>query len=316
MHNFTSDFLLLEFSKIWELQIIYVALLLILYLMTLTGNLLIIIAVVSDYRLHIPMYFFLMNLAIQDIGSVSVIIPKAIFNSLTNTRHIYYSGCVTQVLMFIFFVGSDIAVLTLMAYDRYVAICNPLRYEIIMNRAACTKMISCVWIASFLNSVMNTIDTFIIPFCSNIINQFYCEIPHLLNIACSGSYISEIGVVMFSSTLGFGCFVFIVITYVKIFAAVLKIPSVHGRKKTISTCLPHLTVFSIFLFTVFFAYLRPISNKPSDLDFIITILYSIIPPMLNPLIYSMRNKELKAALSKFICSFVFEKTWNCINLCQ
>ncbi|XP_034278830.1 olfactory receptor 14J1-like [Pantherophis guttatus] len=212
--------------------------------------------------------------------------------------------------MFVFFVGSDIAVLTLMAYDRYVAICNPLQYEIIMNRTACKKMISCVWITSFLNSVMNTVETFIIPFCSNIIHQFYCEIPHLLMITCSGSYITEIEVVLFSSTLGFGCFVFIVITYVKIFAAVLKIPSIHGRKKTFSTCLPHLTVFSIFLFTVLFAYLRPISNKPSVLDFIITILYSIIPPMLNPLIYSMRNKDLKAALSKFLWLFVFEKTCN------
>ncbi|XP_070584532.1 olfactory receptor 14A2-like [Erythrolamprus reginae] len=307
MHNYTSDFLLLEFSKIWELQIIYIALLLILYLMTLSGNLLIIIAVVSDHRLHIPMYFFLMNLAIQDIGSVSVIIPKAIFNSLTNTRHICYSGCVTQLLLFVFFLGSDIAVLTLMAYDRYVAICNPLQYEIIMNRAACTKMISCVWIASFLNSVMNTVETFIIPFCSNIINQFYCEIPHLLKIACSGSYISEIGVVMFSSTLGFGCFVFIVITYVKIFAAVLKIPSVHGRKKAFSTCLPHLTVFSIFLFTAYFAYLWPVSDNPSYADFVVTIMYSVVPSMLNPLIYSMRNKDIKVALFRFFSLRAFFK---------
>ncbi|XP_032092028.1 olfactory receptor 14A16-like [Thamnophis elegans] len=300
MHNHTSEFLLLEFSKIWELQIIYAALLLILYLMTLTGNLLIIIAVVFDHRLHVPMYFFLMNLAILDIGLVSVIIPKAIFNSLTNIRHICYSGCVTQVLMFVFFAGSDIAVLTLMAYDRYVAICKPLHYEIIINRTACTKMISCAWIASFLNSVMNTVETFIIPFCSNIIHQFYCEIPHLLKITCSGSYITKLGVVFFSITLGFGCFVFIVITYVQIFTAVLKIPSIQGRKKAFSTCVPHLTIFSIFLFTSIFAYIRPISNRASVLDFIITILYSIIPPLMNPLIYSMRNKELKVVTSALL----------------
>ncbi|XP_034278831.1 olfactory receptor 14A2-like [Pantherophis guttatus] len=307
MHNYTSEFLLLEFSNIWELQIAYVALLLILYLMTLTGNFLIIIAVVSDHRLHIPMYFFLMNLALQDIGSVSVIIPKAIFNSLTNTRHISYSGCVTQLLLFVFFMGSDIAVLTLMAYDRYVAICNPLQYEMIMNRSASSKMISCVWIASFLNSVMNTVETFIIPFCSNIINQFYCEIQHLLKIACAGTHITEIGVVLFSSTLAFGCFIFIVITYVKIFAAVLKIPSVHGRKKAFSTCLPHITVFSIFLFTAYFAYLRPITDNPSYLDFVITVMYSVVPSMLNPLIYSMRNKNIKVALSRFLSLRAFFK---------
>ncbi|XP_026575033.1 olfactory receptor 14A16-like [Pseudonaja textilis] len=310
MHNYTSEFLLLEFSKIWEIQIIYGALLLILYSMTLTGNLLIIIAIFFDHHLHIPMYFFLMNLAIQDIGSVSVIIPKAIFNLLTNTRHICYSGCVTQVLMFVFFVGSDIAVLTLMAYDRYVAICNPLQYEIIMNRTACTKMINCVWIASFFNCVLNTVGTFTTPFCSHIINQFYCEIPHLLKIACNGSYKTETEVVLFSSTLGFGCFIFIVITYVKIFAAVLNIPSVQGRKKTFSTCLPHLTVFSIFLFTAYFAYLRPISDNPSNLDFVITVMYSVVPSTLNPLIYSLRNKDIKVALSRFLSLRAFFKRTN------
>ncbi|KAM6451744.1 olfactory receptor 14I1-like [Liasis olivaceus] len=310
MDNHTTEFLLLEFSKIWELQVMYVTLLLILYLMMVTGNLLIIIAVVSNRHLHTPMYFFLMNLAMQDIGSVSVIIPKAVFNCLMNTRHISYSGCGTQVFLFVFFLTSDVGLLTVMAYDRFVAICNPLQYEVIMNRKACCIMVDSVWIASFLNAALHTIFTFVIPFCSNIINQFYCEIPHLVKIACSDSYTSEIGVVIFNATLGFGCFVFIVVTYVKIFSAVLRIPSVQGRKKAFSTCLPHLIVFSIFLFTVSFAYLMPHSNRPSHLDFIITILYSIIPPMLNPLIYSMRNKDLKRTLSKLLWSFAFEKNWS------
>ncbi|XP_025032601.1 olfactory receptor 14C36-like [Python bivittatus] len=313
MDNNTSEFLLWEFSKIWELQIMYVTLLLTLYLMTVTGNLLIIIAVVFDHHLHIPMYFFVMNLAMQDIGSVSVIIPKAVFNCLMKIRHISYSGCVAQVLLSVFFLTSDVALLTVMAYDRFVAICNPLQYEMIMNRKACTRMVDSVWIASFLDAALQTIGTFTTPFCSNIVNQFYCEIPHLLKIACSGSYLTETGVLMFSITLGCGCFIFIVITYVKIFSAVLRIPSVQGRKKAFSTCLPHLIVFSVFLFTGCFAYLRPISDKLSHLDFIITILYSIIPAMLNPLIYSMRNKDLKAALSKLLQSFLFEKTVNHVS---
>ncbi|KAM6448983.1 olfactory receptor 14J1-like [Liasis olivaceus] len=298
MDNGTSVFLLLEFSKIRELQIMYASVFLILYLMTLTGNFLIISAVVFDSHLHTPMYLFLMNLALQNFGSVSVIVPKSIINSFMNTRKISYSECVTKVLLFLFFVDSDISLLTLMAYDRYVAICNPLHYEMIMNRKACSIMVGSVWIASLLNAVINTTGTFLTPFCSNIINQFYCEIPHLLKIACSDLYVTEIGVVVFSITIAFGCFVFIVLTYVEIFLAVLRIPSVQGRKKAFSTCLPHLIVFSIFLFTGCFAYLRPISDKPSHLDFAITVMYSIIPPMMNPLIYSMRNNDIKIALSR------------------
>ncbi|XP_039225948.1 olfactory receptor 14I1-like [Crotalus tigris] len=298
MDNNTSIFLLLELSNIRELQIVYASVFLILYLITLTGNFLIISAIIFDSHLHTPMYLFLMNLALQNIGSVSVIIPKSIFNSFMNRQQISYFECVTQVLLFLFFVDSDISLLTVMAFDRYVAICNPLQYEMIMNRKACTQMVGSVWTASLFNAVLNTTGTFLTPFCSNIINQFYCEIPHLLKITCSDLYITEIGVVVFSITLAFGCFVFIVVTYVEIFLAVLRIPSVQGRKKAFSTCLPHLIVFSIFLFTGCFAYLRPISEKPSPSDFAITVMYSIIPPMMNPLIYSLRNNDIKIALSR------------------
>ncbi|XP_063158382.1 olfactory receptor 14I1-like [Candoia aspera] len=298
MDNDTSGFLLLEFSTIWEIRIMYVTLLLILYIMTVTGNLLIITLVASDHHLHTPMYFFLMNLAMQDIGPVSVIVPNTVFNSLMNIRTISHSGCFAQVLCFGFFLSSDVSLLTVMAYDRYIAICNPLQYEMIMNRKACTKMIVSVWTASLLNTTLQTVFTFITPFCSNIINQFFCEIPHLLKIICYDSYITEIGAVWFSVSLTLCCFVFIIGTYVKIFYAVLRMPSVQGRKKAFSTCLPHLIVFSIFIFIGSFAYLRSMSGSPSHLDFIITIMYSIIPPMMNPLIYSMRNKDIKVALSR------------------
>ncbi|XP_025031741.1 olfactory receptor 14C36-like [Python bivittatus] len=307
MDNYTSGFLLLEFSKIGDIRILYSALLLLLYLMTITGNFLIITAAVFDHHLHTPMYFFLMNLAIQDIGSVSVIIPKAIFNCLMNIRHISYSGCVAQVFLFLFFLGSDVPLLTIMAYDRYVAICNPLQYELVMNRKACIKMVGSAWIASFLNAILHTTETFITPFCSNIINQFYCEIPHLFKIACSYSYLVQIGAVVFTISLASGCFLFIIATYVEIFSAVLRISSVQSRKKAFSTCLPHLIVITIFVFTACFAYLRPLSNTPSNLDFIITMMYSIFPPILHPLIYSMKNKDIKIALSKIQGSFHFFK---------
>ncbi|XP_033024451.1 olfactory receptor 14A16-like [Lacerta agilis] len=295
-----SEFLLLEFSAIRELQILHFTLFLILYMAIVFGNLLIISAVALDYRLHTPMYFFLMNLAIQDLGAVSVTIPKSMANSLMNNRHISYAGCVAQVLSFFFFVSSDTALLTVMAYDRYVAICNPLQYEMVMNRAACKQMVAGVWVAGILNAVMHTSATFATPFCSNIVNQFFCEIPQLLTLSCSNLYQTEIGAIVVSTTFVFGCFVFIVVTYVHIFTVVLKVPSVQGRKKAFSTCIPHLVVFFLYCFTGCFAYLRPQSKTPSDLDFAITVMYTIVPPLFNPIIYSMRNKEIKNAVSKLL----------------
>ncbi|XP_060137146.1 olfactory receptor 14A16-like [Zootoca vivipara] len=293
-----SEFLLLEFSAVRELQILHFFLFLLLYLATVFGNLLIISAVAFDHHLHTPMYFFLVNLAIQDIGAVSVTIPKSMANSLMNIRHISYAGCVAQVLSLFFFASSDVALLTVMAYDRYVAICNPLQYEMVMNKAACKQMVAGVWVAGLLNAVMHTSATFATPFCSNIVNQFFCEIPQLITLACSNLYLTEIGVLLVSITFVFGCFVFIVVTYVHIFTAVLKLPSVQGRKKAFSTCIPHLVVFSVFCFTASFAYFRVPSKSPSDLDFALTVIYSLVPPMFNPIIYSMRNKEIKSALSK------------------
>ncbi|KAG6539669.1 olfactory receptor [Crotalus adamanteus] len=300
MDNDTTVFFLLEFSNTRELQLLYAMILLFIYLITLAENFLIISAVILDSRLHIPMYFFLTNLAFQGIGSVSVIVPKAVFNSVMNINNISYPECIIQVFLFVFFVDSDISLLTIMAYDRYVAICNPLQYEMIMNRKVCTKIVCSVWIVSFLNAVLNTMGTFITPFCSNIINQFYCEIPPLLKLACSDLYVIETGIVVFIFTITFGCFAFIIFTYIQIFTAVSKIPSAQGRKKAFSTCFPHLTVFSLFLFTASLAYLKPQSDKPSNFDIIVTIMYCIIPPLLNPVIYSMRNKDIKVALSRIL----------------
>ncbi|XP_060137154.1 olfactory receptor 14A16-like [Zootoca vivipara] len=295
-----SEFLLLEFSAVRELQILHFSLFLVLYLAIVFGNLLIISAVAFDLHLHTPMYFFLMNLAIQDIGAVSVTIPKSMANSLMSIRHISYAGCIAQVLSFVFFLSSDVALLTVMAYDRHVAICNPLQYEMVMNRAACKQMIAGVWVAGIFNAVMHTSATFATPFCSNIVNQFFCEIPQLLTLACSNLYLGEIVAMLLSIVFVFGCFVFIVVTYVHIFTAVLKLPSVKGRKKAFSTCIPHLVVFSVFCFTACFAYVRLPSKTPSDLDFALTVMYTILPPLFNPIIYSMRNKEIKNALSKLL----------------
>ncbi|KAM6448989.1 olfactory receptor 14A16-like [Liasis olivaceus] len=295
-------FLLLEFSAIQELQILHLFVFLAFYLATATANLLIISAVAFDHYLHTPMYFFLMNLAMLDLASVSVIMPKSMANSLMNTRCISYSGCVSQAFLFVSFLTSDFFLLTVMAYDRYVAICNPLQYEMIMNKEACIQMVAIVWIVSLLYAVLHTSGTFSIRFCSNQVDQFFCEIPKLLKLSCSDLYLVEVGFLAFCGIIIFGCFVFVVATYVWIFTAVLKIPSVHGQKKAIRTCLPHLSVFSLMMSTGLFVYLRPPSNTSSDLELTFAVIYAILPPMLNPFIYSMRNKEFQNAL------------WNLFNL--
>ncbi|KAM6451909.1 olfactory receptor 14C36-like [Liasis olivaceus] len=291
-------FLLLEFSKDQHLQLLHFFLFFILYLATATANLLVISVVAFDHQLHSPMYFFLMNLAVQDLGIVSAIVPKSMINSLMDTRRISYFGCVAQLFLFTSFEASDISLLTVMAYDRYVAICNPLHYEMVMNWKACTKLVILVWVTSLLYGIVHTIGTFSIPFCSNVVNQFFCEIPHLLNLSCFGFNLVEVGLIVASVAAALGCFIFIIVSYTMIFKAVLRIPSGTGRQKTISTCLPHLIVFSMLLVTVCLAYLRPPSNTPTYLDFALTALYCLLPPLFNPIIYSIRNKNIKSVLSK------------------
>uniref|UniRef100_A0A8C8RVH7 Olfactory receptor n=1 Tax=Pelusios castaneus TaxID=367368 RepID=A0A8C8RVH7_9SAUR len=294
-----TEFLLLGFSAIRELQILHFVVFLVVYLAALVGNLLIIIAIALNHHLHTPMYFFLMNLAILDLGSISVTVPKSMVNSLTNTRLISYSGCVTQVFLLFLFASADIALLTVMAYDRYVAICQPLHYEKVMDRKVCVQMAASAWITGVLNSALHTGNTFVLTFCGdNMVNQFFCEIPQLLRLTCSDSYLSEVGVTAFGACLALGCFVFIIMSYVHIFTTVLRMRSKQGRHKAFSTCIPHLIVFSMLLFTGAFAYLKPTSSSTSGLDLIMAVFYSVIPPMINPVIYSMRNKEIKDTLRK------------------
>ncbi|XP_044840706.1 olfactory receptor 14A16-like [Mauremys mutica] len=303
-----TEFLLLGFSDVRELQILHVVVFLVIYLATLIGNLLIITAVALDPHLHTPMYFFLINMSIIDLGSISVIVPKSMANSLLNTRSISYAGCIAQVFLFVFFAAANITLLTVMAYDRYVAICQPLHYDKVMNRSACVQMAASAWTSGILFSALNTGSTFSFPFCqSNVINQFFCEIPQLFKLACSDSHLSEVGILGFSACLLLSCFALIIASYVHIFMTVLRIPSEQGRHKTFSTCLPHLTVVSLFFCTGIFAYLKPTSSSASGMDLVMAVLYSIVPPTMNPVIYSLRNKEIKAALRRLNVWTLFTK---------
>ncbi|XP_068024698.1 olfactory receptor 14A16-like [Melanerpes formicivorus] len=188
-----------------------------------------------------------------------------------------------------------------MSYDRYIAICRPLHYETLLGSRVCLHMAAAAWGCGFLNALLHTANTFSLPFCQgNALHQFFCEVPQILKLSCSTSYIRELWLIVASVCLVFVCFVLIVVSYVQIFRAVLRIPSQQGRHKAFATCLPHLAVVSLFLTTAFFAYLKPSSTSSLSLDLLLALLYSVMPPAVNPLIYSLRNQELKAALNKLI----------------
>ncbi|XP_067166490.1 olfactory receptor 14J1-like, partial [Apteryx mantelli] len=292
-----NEFLLLAFADTRQLQLLHFWLFLGIYLAALLGNGLIITAVACDHRLHTPMYFFLLNLSLLDLGTISTTVPKSMANSLSNTRAISYWECAAQVFHFTFLLATEYSVLTVMAYDRYVAICKPLHYGTIMSSRACVKMAATAWASGFLNTLLHTANTFSIPLCQgNVVEQFFCEIPQILKLSCSDAYPWEFGLLVVSACLSFGCFIFIVLSYVQIFTVVLRIPSEQGRHKAFSMCLPHLAVVSLFISTGFFACLKPPSISSPLLDLVVSVLYAVLPPTVNPLIYSMRNKELKDAL--------------------
>ncbi|KAM7004130.1 olfactory receptor 14J1-like [Passerculus sandwichensis] len=296
-----SHFLLLALADTRQLQLLHFCLLLGISLAALLGNGLIISAVACSHHLHTPMFFFLLNLALSDLGSICTTVPKAMHNSLWDTRNISYTGCVAQLFFFVFCVNTEYFLLTIMCYDRYVSICKPLHYETLLGSRACAHMAAAAWASGFLYSLMHTANTFSLPLChGNTLGQFFCEIPQILKLSCSKSYLRELGLLAVSACLGLGCFVFIVFSYVQIFRAVLRIPSEQGRHKAFSTCLPHLAVVSLFLSTAMFSYLKPASISSPSLDVAVTVLYSVVPPALNPLIYSLRNQELKAAVRRLM----------------
>ncbi|XP_074427639.1 olfactory receptor 14A16-like [Larus michahellis] len=294
-----TQFLLLAFADTRELQLLHFWLFLGIYLAALLGNGLIITAVAWDHHLHTPMYFFLLNLSVLDLGSISTTLPKSMANSLWDTRTISSSGCASQLFFFFFFMSAEYFLLTVMAYDRYVAICKPLHYGTLLGSRACVHMAAAAWGSGFLTALLHTANTFSLPLCQgNAIYQFFCEIPQILKLSCSHAYLREVGLLLVSVCLGFGCFVFIVVSYVQIFRAVLRIPSEQGRHKAFSTCLPHLAVVSLLVSTAVFACLKPPFLSSPSLDLVTAVLYSVVPPAVNPFIYSMRNQQLKDAVWK------------------
>ncbi|CAN8180344.1 unnamed protein product [Coccothraustes coccothraustes] len=296
-----SHFLLLALADTRQLQLLHFCLLLGISLAALLGNGLIISAVACGHHLHMPMVFFLLNLALTDLGSICTTVPKAMHNSLWDTRNISYTGCSVQLFFFVFFIAAELSLLTIMCYDRYVSICKPLHYGTLLGSRACAHMAAAAWASAFLNALMHTANTFSLPLChGNSLGQFFCEIPHILQLSCSHSKLRKLGLIVVSLCLSFGCFAFIVFSYVQIFRAIMRIPSEQGRHKAFSTCLPHLAVVSLFISTGTFAHLKPPSMSSPSLDLVVSVLYSVVTPALNPLIYSLRNQELKAAVRRLM----------------
>ncbi|XP_077015502.1 olfactory receptor 14J1-like [Tamandua tetradactyla] len=303
MENITtvSGFLLMGFSDNRELQILHALLFLAMYLSALAGNLIIVAITTLDQGLQSPMYYFLKHLSLLDLSFISVTVPQSIDNSLKDDGYISHGQCMLQVFFFTSLAWAEVAVLTVMSYDRYAAICFPLRYEVIMDPGTCKWAVIAVWLSGALSGILYMATTFSITFCrAKVIHQFFCDVPQLLKLSCSNDYLGVIGVAAFVSVMAFICFGSIVLSYIHVFSTVLKIPSAEGRSKAFSTCLPHLFVVSFFLSTGAFEFLKPTSDSPTGFDLMISIFYSVVPPTLNPIIYSLRNEAMKGAVRRLL----------------
>ena len=295
-----SEFLLLGFSEDPELQSIIFGLFLSMYLITVFGNLLIILAITSDSHLHTPMYFFLSNLSFVDICFTSTTIPKMLWNVQTQRKVITYEGCITQIYFLILFAVLDIFLLTAMAYDRFVAICNPLHYAVIMNPRLCGLLVLMSWIINILNSSLQSLMMLQLSFCTNIkIPHFFCELNHMVQLACSDTFLNNIVMYFAAVLLGGGPFAGILYSYSKIVSCIRRISSAQGKYKAFSTCASHLTVVSLFYCTMLGVYLSSAATHNAHSSATASVMYTVITPMLNPFIYSLRNKDMKRALKAF-----------------
>ncbi|XP_026342754.3 olfactory receptor 8K3-like isoform X1 [Ursus arctos] len=294
-----TEFILMGLTDRPELQSPFFGLFLIIYTVSVVGNLGVIILTKVDPRLQTPMYFFLRHLAFTDLGYSTAVGPKTLVNLVTNQNTIPYNWCATQLAFFILFIISELFILSAMAYDRYVAICNPLLYMIVMSQRVCWVLVAVPYVYSAFLSLIITIKIFMSSFCGhNVIRHFYCDSLPLLNLLCSSSRDIELIILIFSAFNLVSSLVIVLVSYILILMAILRMNSAEGRHKAFSTCGSHLTVVLVLYTTLFFMYLQPQTNHSFDTDKIASVFYTLIIPMLNPMIYSLRNKEVKGALHR------------------
>ncbi|XP_048340483.1 LOW QUALITY PROTEIN: olfactory receptor 1019-like [Sphaerodactylus townsendi] len=293
------EFVLLGFTDNPQMQLPLFLMFLIVYIVTIAWNLGMIVLICIESQLHNPMYFFLGNLSFVDLCYSSAIAPKMLSDLLSKIKRISYNGCAIQMYIFGFLADVECLLLAVIAFDRYVAISNPLHYTAVMSRKSCKQLMSIAYLVGMVDSMIHTCNTFRLSFCqSNVLNHFFCDIPPVLALSCSDTYINEI--VMFT-LIGFiiGISIgMILVSYTCILSTIMRMRSAEGRRKAFSTCASHLTAVGLFHGTMLFMYFRPSSSYSLDQDKWVSMFYTIVIPMLNPLIYSLRNKDVKNALAK------------------
>ncbi|XP_073477246.1 olfactory receptor 2D3-like [Aquarana catesbeiana] len=301
--NIRNVFFLDAFSNIRP-KGLYFFIFLTIYLVTVIANFLIIIITNIDFHLNTPMYYFLRNLAFLDICYTSTTLPHMLVSFLIEHLPISVPACIIQLYFFLSLAASESSLLAAMAYDRYIAICNPLRYSAIMNKNVCFYMVSGIWVVGSIYGAVHTVNTFSLPFCgSRILHHYFCDIPVLLKVSCIDTFSNEVTVFGVGGLLMIGCFLLIVGSYMHILFFAMSVQKGHGRNKGLSTCVAHLVVILLFYGSGSFMYFRPKSDLLADKEWLLSIFYSNITPLLNPIIYSLRNQEVKGA---------FRKLFNCL----
>ncbi|XP_039716262.1 olfactory receptor 5G3 [Pteropus medius] len=294
-----TEFLFLGLTDHLHQQIVLFVMLLFVYLVTLGGNLGMITLIRIDPRLHTPMYFFLSHLSFVDTCSSSSIAPRMLGDIFAEKRSISFMGCAAQMWFFGLFVAMECFLLASMAYDRYMAICKPLLYTLIMSQRVCVQLVVGPYVMALVSTMTHTVLTFGLPFCgSNIINHFFCDISPLLSLACADTWINKVVLFTLAGAVGVFSGLIIMISYICILVAILKIRSAEGRQKAFSTCSSHLAAVFILYGTLFFIYVRPGSGSSLDINKVISLFYTVVIPMVNPLIYSLRNKEVKDSFKR------------------
>ncbi|XP_012924684.1 olfactory receptor 7G2-like [Heterocephalus glaber] len=297
----TAEFLLLGLSEDPELQPLIFGLFLSMYLVTVLGNLVIILAISTDSHLHTPMYFFLSNLSFTDICFSSTTVPKMLVNILKQSRAINYKGCLTQLCLVLVFAGLENFLLAAMAYDRYIAICHPLRYTVVMNSRLCVLLTLFSLLTSTVDALLHCLMVLRLSFCADLeILHFFCELDQVIKLSCSDTLLNNILVYVVTSILGGVPLLGIIFSYFKIASSVVRMPSTEGKYKAFSTCGSHLSVVSLFYGTAFGVYISSAVTDSSRKTAIASVMYTVVPPMMNPFIYSLRSRDMKEALKKLI----------------
>ncbi|XP_028381859.1 olfactory receptor-like protein OLF3 [Phyllostomus discolor] len=299
--TWVREFILLGLSRDWDTQVSLFVLFVVMYLVTVLGNLLIVLLIRLDGRLHTPMYFFLTNLALVDVSYATSIVPQMLAHFLAEQKVIPYVSCAAQLFFSLGLGGIEFVLLAVMAYDRYVAVCDPLRYSVIMHGGLCARLAITSWVSGSVNSLMQTVITFQLPMCSNkFIDHISCELLAVVRLACVDTSSNEIAIMVSSIVLLMSPFFLVLLSYIKIITAILQIRSTEGRKKAFHTCASHLTVVVLCYGMAIVTYIQPRSSPSVLQEKLISLFYAILTPMLNPMIYSLRNKEVNGAWQKLL----------------